>query len=118
MGARVPGPAYGPQATTLDEAHQPGAMGMLPRQPLELTNYGGWGRKFDKDSMPTPAERRRWYLEKLGRYHNQLKESAAHNSIPMQLLAVIILNELADIDARDVLQQKFTSLLKSGSLGM
>jgi len=45
-----------------------------------------------------------WYVQKLGRYQAQLHASAQRHHIPTQLLAVVILNELADINIVDVLQ--------------
>lgn len=51
-----------------------------------------------------PQQRREWYLAQLGRYENQVQESARNQGLPPQLLAVVILNELADINAIDVVQ--------------
>lgn len=56
-----------------------------------------------------------WYVGKLGAYNKQLGTSAACNLIPKQLLATVILNELADINSLDVWQQR---LGLSGSLGI
>jgi hypothetical protein len=65
-------------------------------------------------NMPGPADRKSWVVGKLGPYERQLYESADKHGIPVQLLAVILVNELADIDWRDVLQEKMAA---GGSVG-
>jgi hypothetical protein len=121
----TPGPTgYGNQEPTLNETRR-GPVGLLPRERLELTRgssmvgrwFGDWYSKMD-DMKEQPQRRREWYVQKLSKYHNQLQESATANRIPLQLLAAIVLNELADIDQKDVLQQQLISNLNSGSLGM
>lgn len=59
------------------------------------------------------SQRMQWYLDKLGAYQNQIAESAVNNKVPPQLIATVILNELADINTMDVIQQGM-----SGSLGI
>lgn len=87
-----------PQATTLDEA---GAKaGKLPEAGLEHMKPGeiqeNWG----------PADRTAWYAKALGRFEAQLEESAARHAIPEQVLAVVVLNEMADIKWKDVWEMK------------
>ncbi|MBI4650394.1 DUF4157 domain-containing protein [Candidatus Desantisbacteria bacterium] len=60
-------------------------------------------------------DRYQWYLSKLGRYQNQIDESAVNNNVPPQLIATVILNELADINLIDVTQQ---ALGMGGSIGI
>jgi hypothetical protein len=62
------------------------------------------------------AERAKWYRDKLATYTGQMWNSAACNGIPRQLLATVILNELADIDSNDVWQHKIPFV--GGSLGI
>src|SRR5262249_13298441 len=64
-----------------------------------------------------PADRAAWYLQRLGPYQDQLYESALNNDVPMQLLATVILNELSDIGALDILQSG-KPFAPSGSLGI
>lgn len=66
--------------------------------------------------LKTAAQRRDWYLAKLGAFENQLRESAEDHQIPIRLLAAVILNELANIDLRDIAQD--AALVLSGSLGI
>jgi len=114
----MPGPTgLGEQAPTLNESRRR-AFGMLPREPLEITTYRVFGYSLMEQMKDAPGRRGQWYVRKLGKYQNQLQESASANRIPMQLLAAIILNELADIEPRDALQQQLISHLNSGSLGM
>jgi hypothetical protein len=63
-----------------------------------------------------PDDRRRWYLERLGRYEPQLKESARAHGIPVRLLATVLLNELADINVGDISQDVLP--VYDGSLGI
>jgi hypothetical protein len=112
---RTPGTIkYGEQAQTLgqDPRH------MFPREYLELTSYPLFHYRMMNNLANNPEGKRQWYIKKLGKYDNQLDESATNNRIPVRLLANIILNELADIDPRDWLQQQFISHLRSGSLGI
>jgi len=57
----------------------------------------------------------RWILNKIGRYQDQINESANTHKIPPQLIAAVILNELIDIDWKDVVQQK---IHLGGSIGI
>jgi hypothetical protein len=66
-------------------------------------------------SRMTSAQRRAWYTQMLVPYDAQVRQSAACNGIPPQLLATVILNELADINWIDVWQQR---LGMNGSLGI
>ena len=66
-------------------------------------------------NMPSPADRKNWIVSKLGPYERQLYESAGKHQIPVQLLAVVLVNELADINWADVLQEKMAS---GGSVGI
>lgn len=66
-------------------------------------------------SMP-PDQRKAFYVDKLGPFENQLRESAGVHFIPVQLLALVILNELADISLADLLQSDMA--VTSGSLGI
>ncbi len=63
----------------------------------------------------SPKQRVAWYKKKLHAYKAQVLRSAACNGIPSQLVATVVLNELADIDWRDVWQQR---LDLGGSLGI
>ncbi|MFT3681145.1 MAG: DUF4157 domain-containing protein [Ferruginibacter sp.] len=74
--------------------------------------------KMDVNTLAgmSDAERKQWYIDKLGPYENQLRESANKNLVPVQLLAVVILNELADIDWKDIVQSGLS--VDKGSLGM
>lgn len=95
------------QAPTLDESGS--KAGSLPEEGLtsmsgkDLEAMGGKGRLA-------------WYEKALGRFQNQLQESAGRHGIPEQLLAVVVLNELGDIDYKDVWQM--TLKVSSGSLGL
>jgi hypothetical protein len=84
----------------------------LPMQSLTLSDM------IDPRTVPqkTDAQRAAWYVGRLGRFQAQLYESAERNNIPMQLLATIIINELADIDFGDVVQDSPSTF--SGSLGI
>lgn len=63
----------------------------------------------------SPAQRIAWYTQMLVPYDAQVRQSASCNGIPPQLLATVILNELADINWLDVWQQR---LGLNGSLGI
>ncbi len=73
------------------------------------------GRDFV--AMPSAEVRRKWIQSKLGPYEQQLYESADTYHIPVQLLAVIIANELLDINILDILQEKI-EFAWSGSFGI
>jgi len=62
------------------------------------------------------AGRAAWYAGRLATLQAQLAESAANHRLPMQLLAAVILNELADINMLDVLQSEPSTF--GGSLGI
>lgn len=62
------------------------------------------------------AARAAWYVERLSTLQMQLFESAATHRLPMQLLAAVILNELADINKLDVWQSGPGTF--GGSLGL
>lgn len=62
------------------------------------------------------AGRATWYVDKLGTLQAQLAESAAAHHLPMQLLAVVVLNELADFNGLDVYQNKPSTY--GGSVGI
>ncbi len=67
--------------------------------------------------MPTPlmdpdtmvdiegSERLQWIENRLGNYCDAIRKSAETNNIPPRLLATVILNELADYDRRDQIQE-------------
>ena len=61
-------------------------------------------------------DRAAWYVHWLAPFQAQLAESAAAHRLPIQLLAVVVLNELADIDRSDVTQS--IPIVISGSLGI
>jgi hypothetical protein len=105
---------YGVQAPTLYDT--PNAL--LTAAPLELTRYPLFRYCLMDDLADDPERRRQWYLDTLGRYHGQLEASAKANRIPLRLLAAIVLNELADIDPRDKLQQALIPFVAKGSYGM
>lgn len=73
--------------------------------------------QMDVNTLVTmsPQQRLTWYTSQLNAYQAEVQNSAACNKIPRQLLATVILNELADIDWRDTWQQ---ALSNSGSLGI
>jgi hypothetical protein len=73
---------------------------------MDVATLGGMG----------DAGRAGWYVERLATLQAQLAESARNHRLPMQLLAAVILNELADINALDVLQSGPGT--SRGSLGM
>ena len=83
------------QEPTIEEAKKTGTS--LEQTNLSLSNPKSTLTKSD-------AERRKWYVENLGGYEKQLLESAKKHGIPAQLLAAVILNELADIGPHDIVQ--------------
>lgn len=117
-GGRLPGKVdYGKQEVTLGEARQH-PMGFMTKSTLEVTAVPVWGYHL-LDSLKTqPEARKQWYIRKLGRYDQQLNDSAATNRIPVRLLATIIFNELLDIKPKDVIQQQIITNLTWGSLGI
>ncbi len=108
-----------PQEPTLRTSRPP-----FDRSSLELTRWGGplgvTPDIYRKMRGLSQAERKDWYVETLGRYYDQLQESARVNHIPPQLLATILLNELADINVLNWAQHETllnSHLVCSGSLG-
>jgi hypothetical protein len=65
-------------------------------------------------SMSAPQQKG-WMLKMLGPLQAQVRSRAACHMIPSQLLATVLLNELADINGVDVWQQR---LGMNGSLGI
>ncbi|SDP92468.1 protein of unknown function [Mucilaginibacter sp. OK268] len=96
-----------PQEPTLGETKTPKTN--LPMKSLK-------GMDIQKLFNMSADDRKKWYIEKLGAYESQLKESANNNVVPVQLLALVILNELADIDYKDILQSELG--VTKGSLGI
>src|SRR5262249_3975833 len=81
------------QQPTLAEARATGIP--LSSQPLQMMDVN--------TLMQKPAnEHREWYMKMLGRFEHQLSESSDRYKVPKQLLAALILNELADIGSEDV----------------
>jgi len=60
-------------------------------------------------------ERMAWARQRIGAHVDDLLRSARNNEIPPELLAVIILNELADYDPLDIGQENIPS---TGSVGI
>ena len=54
----------------------------------------------------TPDLRCNWYKEKIQRFISEMNDAAKNENIPARLLATIVLNELADIDLKDVTQDQ------------
>ena len=104
---RRPGP-LGIQEPTLSELE------MNPPPFIEVNYKLRRSSPMDLDKMSV-FEFERFCISRLGQYENQVYESAAKHQIPPQLLATIILNELADIDRTDQFQE---SWLDYGSLGI
>jgi phosphatidylserine/phosphatidylglycerophosphate/cardiolipin synthase-like enzyme len=105
--ARVARPSSG-QEPTLKEARSKNIS--LPEKPLDLMlSQWFWVEMQGVDRRP-------WYTAQLGPYQNQLRETSAETGVPLQLLAAIILNELADINGVDVVQSELD--VTQGSLGM
>jgi len=96
-----------PQEPTLDEARKSGkSLPVKKLKEMDVSTLVG---------MPS-GDRNAWYVEKLGSYENQLKESANRHVVPVQLLATVILNELADINWTDTVQSDL--FVSKGSLGI
>ncbi|MBN9686070.1 MULTISPECIES: hypothetical protein [unclassified Corallococcus] len=72
---------------------------------------------MDTDTLfgMSDRERKSWYQGKISNYDNQLTESSIKNKIPKKLIAAIILNELADIQLADQIQEQLD--LTDGSFG-
>jgi lipoprotein-anchoring transpeptidase ErfK/SrfK len=96
-----------PQQPTLEEARRSGKS--LPKQDLS---------RMDVDTLTRKSadERKQWYVDKLGAFERQLHESASIHLVPIQLLATVILNELADISLPDIVQSDL--FVEKGSLGI
>ena len=84
----------------------------LPMRELE------WGDRMDVRTLfgRDDSGRADWYVGRLGRFQAQLAESAQVHRLPMQLLAAVILNELADINWADWAQGGPSTF--RGSLGI
>lgn len=78
----------------------------------------GWSDRMDVNTLfnDTDPGRAKWYAKRLAAWQAQLLESAQAHHLPMQLLAAVVLNELADINAMDVLQSGPSTL--RGSVGI
>lgn len=87
------------QAPTLELAAQRG--GELPIHEIGMSDLMSQNTILREMSSGARAE---WYVQKLGPYQAQLYASAQRHHIPTQLLAVVILNELSDINFIDVAQ--------------
>jgi RHS repeat-associated protein len=61
-------------------------------------------------------QRKQWYESKLLRYSDAIDNSAKLHGLPSQLLAAVILNELADISYKDVIQEYVD--VHEGSVGI
>lgn len=105
---RVPGP-LGAQEPTLSEleANPP---------PFIEVNTSLKSRAPQELEKMTDERAKKFFLEELGKYANQIYESATSNKIPPQLLATVILNELADISWGDITQEAWP--FSRGSLGI
>jgi hypothetical protein len=103
-----------PQMPTLSQG--PGKGKKWEPSNLELTklNILGVMPIFSFDKIKS-AQRKAWYLSKLGAFENQLHESAKKHRVPEQLIAAVILNELADISGLDKLQEEAPGI---GSYGI
>ena len=65
------------------------------------------GSKFAALGGKSAAQRYAWVRSKIEPYSDQFRESAAAHGLPVQLLVVIVLNELLDIDWKDLLEENF-----------
>jgi hypothetical protein len=99
-----------PQAQTLSDWHQ-GRVKKFEFEPLERMSTAKFAGMSDAE------ERKQWIINKLGRFDSQMRESAARYQIPIQLLAIIITNELLDIDFKDLVQEEL-EMSASGSYGI
>jgi hypothetical protein len=87
------------QAPTVDMAQQ-------RREELPIHEIG-WSDRMSQSTIlgeMSAGARADWYVRKLGPYQAQLYASAQRHHLPVQLLAVVILNELSDINIVDVAQ--------------
>lgn len=77
-----------------------------------------WSDRMDVATLGamSDADLAGWYVGRLASLQAQLLESAQSHHLPMQLLAAVILNELADIDWSDVMQSGASTY--RGSLGV
>jgi RHS repeat-associated protein len=62
------------------------------------------------------AKRKQWYKSQLLQYSDVIDSSAKLHGLPSQLLATVILNELADISCKDVIQEYVD--VHEGSVGI
>ena len=99
-----------PQERTLELASR--RVEDLPMQPIQ------WSDRMSPSQLASMSatDRAAWYVSRLGPYQAQLQDSAQRHHVPMQLLAVVILNELADINVLDWAQE--SPRADSGSLGI
>jgi len=74
--------------------------GSFDVEPLKLSEM----MSPDDILVREPGERCQWYTDKLGRFVDDCNTIARQEKIPPRLLATVILNELADIDMTDVVQ--------------
>jgi hypothetical protein len=98
------------QARTISSADLRGEE--LPMRELSSSDRMDVGTMFGRDD----AGRAQWYAGRLATLQAQLLESARGHNLPMQLLAAVILNELADINRLDVWQGGPSTY--AGSLGI
>ena len=61
-------------------------------------------------------KRKEWYINKLAPYRDALNNASIRHNLPPQLLATVILNELADISLFDVIQDNID--VQNGSVGI
>jgi hypothetical protein len=112
----IDGPEVKPQILQKPTLSQgPGKGKRWERSTLELTRLNVLGKPIIRFGGLTNAQRRAFYLSKLGAFENQLHESAKNHRVPEQLIAAVILNELADISTTDILQEQTVA---GGSLGI
>jgi len=64
-------------------------------------------QKFAALGGTPAAQRYAWVRSKIEPYSDQFRESAAGHDLPVQLLVVIVLNELLDIDWKDLIEENW-----------
>jgi hypothetical protein len=81
-------------------------------------------QRAELEAMDWPAfvdmpfkKRREWVIAKLVPFERQFYESAAAYKIPVQLLATVVLNELLDINWKDLAQEQM-EVATHGSFGI
>lgn len=101
------------QKKTLSElSNEPEKRSRAKASNMEVTKF--MGRHALSGMKDDPEARKLWYQHKLGAYENQLRESAIRHRVPEQLIAAVILNELADISGVDAVQENMVG----GSVGI